>query len=67
MQRMARASESGPSAADALSCASATASRDHASYRKKASDVLKDLKDANAEQDAWMRKMGLGHVINQKP
>lgn len=39
-------------------------SADHAAYKKQVNDVLADMKQANKEQDAWMRSLGLGAAVN---
>ena len=36
-----------------------------AEWKRKVSAVLNDMKQANAEQDSWMRKQGLGAVLNK--
>lgn len=33
-------------------------------WKKNVNDVLGDMRQANKEQDAWMRKQGLGAAIN---
>lgn len=38
---------------------------DHAAYKKNVSRVLADMKDANKDQDQWMRGLGLGAAVNQ--
>lgn len=38
---------------------------DQAKWKKSVNAVLADIKEANAEQDSWMRKMGLGAALNR--
>lgn len=35
-------------------------------WKKRVSDVRKDIADANTEQDRWMRRQGLGAQLNRK-
>lgn len=39
---------------------------DQALWKKSVDAVLKDMKSANDEQDAWMRSMGLGAAVNNR-
>lgn len=41
------------------------ATADHAAYKKQVDDVLADMNQANKDQDAWMRSLGLGAAVNQ--
>jgi hypothetical protein len=35
-------------------------------FKKQAADLSKDIAEANASQDAWMRSLGLGAVVNNR-
>lgn len=35
-------------------------------WHKTVNDILTSLDEANASQDAWMRSMGLGHIVNNR-
>lgn len=35
-------------------------------WHKTVNDIMTSLDEANASQDAWMRSMGLGHIVNNR-
>lgn len=39
---------------------------DRAEWKRKVSSVMKDMQEANADQDRWMRSLGLGAAVNNR-